>query len=124
VKEDLSALGAASSATAQIVGHGFAYIDRDGEAIAPAAFAAHDQLSCCPPQVIEPDRGDLTSAKPQPNDHDDHRVVPTPHQGFALAAGQDQFPTCAGDTTGDEGRRAIRPHPALLPTMACQSDPP
>jgi hypothetical protein len=122
VKEHLSALGAASSSTAQIVGHGCAYIDRNGERIAPAVFAAHDQLSCSPPQVIELDHGDLTSAKPQPNDQDDYRVVPTPHQGFAVAAGQDQFPT-SRDTRQGSGPPCHPAIPSAASRMASQSDP-
>ena len=74
--------------TAKIGHDRLADIDRQRQLVIAAALAAHEQQPAAPVDVIEPDRGDLAGAQPQPRQQQQDRVVAPADQPAPIATGQ------------------------------------
>jgi hypothetical protein len=63
--------------------------DIDGQRQPPVAFlSADDQLPSTPIDVLQPQRGDLAGARPQPGEHGQDREVAPADRSAPIAAGQ------------------------------------
>jgi hypothetical protein len=75
-------------AALQISGYRLADIDRQRQMVHPGSLAMHREQPGAPVDVLQPQRGDLPGAQPEPQHHHDHRVVATPGRAAPIAGAQ------------------------------------
>jgi hypothetical protein len=87
--EHRSVLGCGGSAPAQVTLDRFADVHGQRQLLGVVALAAHPQLAGPPVDVVQAQRGDLTGAQAQPDQHEqDREVTSTPARTPVTASEQ------------------------------------
>jgi hypothetical protein len=89
----------------EVIGQGFADVDRERHPVVPRSLAAHDQFAAAPVGVIERQRGDLAAAQAKPRQQRQNREIPPPRRRLAIAAGRRRATWSASSDRGNATSR-------------------